>query len=851
VSGTQERAPLSLALTIARRELRGGLKGFRVFLACLALGVAAVAGVGSVGEAVNEGLSHDARNLLGGDIDVRIVNRPAEADQLAYLGSQGTLATAVEMRAMARAVDGDRPLLVELKAVDDAYPLYGAIALDPALDIRDALAERDGRYGAVAETGVLETLGVKIGDRIRVGEAEFDLRAVITREPDRSTSLFNFGPRLMIPARALKATGLIEPGSRVSYHYRLRLPAGTPLEGWVAALGERFPDAGWRVRDRRNAAPGLKSFIDRLTIYLSLVGLTALLVGGVGIAGAVRNYLDTKVGTVATLKCLGASNMLVFRSYMTQILILALAGIAVGLLAGAVIPLLLAPLIRDQLPIAARFGLYPGPLLLAAAFGLLVAAVFSIWPLAQTRDVSAAALFRSLVVPPRRRPPARFLAALGGLAAVLAGLAVYTADDRNLALWFVFGSVATLLIFRGAAALIGWLSARVGRLSFLTGGRPGLRMAIANLNRPGAPTTSVVLSLGIGLTVLVAVALVQGNLAREVDEQIPERAPTFFFIDIQPDQVAAFDEIVAKTPGAERLGRVPSLRGRITRINGVPVADVEIAADAKWAVRSDRGLTYSAELPAGSKIVAGKWWPADYSGPPLVSFVADLARGMGVEVGDTLTVNVLGREITATIANLREVDWRSLGINFTLVFAPGTFEGAPQTHIATADATPGQEATLLRAVSDAFPNVSAIRVKDALDTVSRILGNIADAMRVNAGVALLAGALVLAGAVTAGHHRRVYDAVVLKVLGARKRDVLRAFLIEYGLLGVAAAVIAAVLGSIAAWAVLTQVMETDWTFLPGSVLVTGLACVVITLIFGFAGTWRALNRKAAPLLRDE
>ena len=845
------RPQWSLPLVFARRELRGGLKGFRVFLACLAIGVAAVAGVGSVGTAINEGLRLDARSLLGGDVDLHLAHRPATADQAAFLAAAGVVSETVEMRAMARGMDGEGRHLVELKAVDGRYPLYGAVELDGGGTLADALAERGGSYGAVADPGVFEALGLAIGDRIRVGEAAFELRATVAKEPDRTNRIFGFGPRLMIPKAALAATGLILPGSLVSYHYRVKLPPATAVSDWVDTLNQRFPEAGWRIRDRRNASPGLKSFIDRLTVYLSLVGLTALLVGGVGVAGAVRNYLDKKVETIATLKCLGAPNGLIFSIYMVQVLILALAGIAAGLLVGAGAPILVAPLIADQLPIAARFGIYPWPLFLAAAYGLLLAAVFSIWPLAQARDVPAAALFRSLVAPPRRWPPAPYIATLAVLAAALAGLVILGTHDRWLAAWFVFGAAATLLIFRGAAALIGWLSRLAGRQRALTAGRPALRLAIANLHRPGASTTSVVLSLGVGLTVLIAVMLVEGNLSRLVNDRLPAAAPTFFFIDIQPDQVAAFDDIVSGHPGVTGLARVPSLRGRISALDGVPVEEAAIAADAKWAVNHERGLTYAAAPPPGSVVVAGSWWPPDYAGPPLLSFDAKLAAGMGLEVGDTMTINVLGRDVTAEIGNLREINWMTLAINFAIVFAPGTLEAAPQTHIATATVSADEETALLRAVTDRFANVSAIRIKDALERVDQILRTIADAMRINAAVALLAGALVLAGAVTAGQHRRVYDAVVLKVLGARRSDILRAFLIEYGLLGIASALLAALLGTITAWAVLTQLMRTEWTFLPGPVVVTGLLCVAVTLVFGFAGTWRALNRKAAPLLRNE
>jgi len=360
-----------------------------------------------------------------------------------------------------------------------------------------------------------------------------------------------------------------------------------------------------------------------------------------------------------------------------------------------------------------------------------------------------------------------------------------------------------------------------------------------------------VLSLGIGLTVLVTIALVEGNLLREVRDALPAAAPSYFFIDIQPDQVVAFDALMTTTPGVTGFERVPSLRGRITRINGVPVERVAVAADAQWAVASERGLTYAAEPPRGSRIVAGKWWPPDYAGPPLVSLDAEIARGMGLGIGDTLAVNVLGREVTAEVASLRAIEWTSLGINYVIVFAPGTLEAAPQTHIATARATPAVEDALERAVTDRFPNVSAIRVKDALDAIARILGQIAIAMRVTAAITVIAGTLVLAGAVAAGHRRRVYDAVVLKVLGATRGDFGRVFVVEYGLLGLATAAIAALIGSIAAYLLLTRVMRADWVFLPGAVLAITLLATILTLVIGFAGTWKALGAKAAPLLRNE
>ncbi|HYZ41800.1 MAG TPA: FtsX-like permease family protein, partial [Stellaceae bacterium] len=508
-------------------------------------------------------------------------------------------------------------------------------------------------------------------------------------------------------------------------------------------------------------------------------------------------------------------------------------------------PVAAAPLLAAALPVSLRFAIHPAPLALATLFGILTTLVFSLWPLAGIGRIPASALFRDTVDRARRRIPSSVIAATAAVASGLAVLAIFAAPERKIALWFVAGAITAFALFRAVGTAIVWLAKRLRRPR-----RPALRMALANLHRPGAPTANVVLSLGIGLTVLVAVAQVEGNLAREVETQLPSEAPAFFFIDIQPDQLAGFDEIVRATPGA-RFDEVPMMRGRITRLHGVPVEKATVAPEAQWALRSDRGLTYSATLPHGSRIVAGAWWPPDYKGPPLVSFDAALARGMGLKVGDTLTVNLLGREITATIANLRAIDWERLGINFTTVFAPGTLEHAPQTRLAAVYLPQGQEENLARAVTERFPNISAIHVREALAAIDRIIGMIGVAVRLTALVTVAAGALVLGGAVAAGHQRRVYDAVVLKVLGATRITIARAFLIEHGLVGALAALAAGALGTVAAYFLVTRWMTVDWVFLPVPLLWTVVLATLLTLALGFAATWRALGAKPAPYLRNE
>jgi len=834
-----------LPLRWARRELRGGLRGFRIFVACLALGVAVIAGVGSLSATVNAGLHSDARAILGGDVELHLVHRAASAEQRQWLDARGTVSAVTEMRAMARTEDGAERSLVELKAVDHAYPLYGAVMLEPAQDLDAALARHDGEWGAVVQQSLLDRLKLHLGDSIHVGDAHYRLRAVLTHEPDAGVETMVFGPRVMIAAAALPETGLVQPGALIGYAYRLRLAPGGNAGAVIDALKERFPDAGWRIRQFANASPTLQRLLDRVTIYMTLVGLTALLVGGVGVGNAVRGYLGGKVATIATLKCLGAPGRLIFATYLAQILALAAFGIAVGLMLGALTPLATTPLLR-HFPIAERLGVYPLPLAAAALFGLLTTLAFALWPLAAAREVPAASLFRSLVDPAPQRPRFGYILATAAAGLALAGLGIVTASDRVTAFWFIVGALGALVAFRLLAALLVLGARHAGRPR-----HPGLRLALANLHRPGAPTAGIVASLGLGLTVLVAIALVEGNVADTIDERLPERAPSFFFIDIEPDQAAAFDALVSAMPGVTRLERVPSLRGRITRINGVPVEQAHISPDARFIARGDRGLTYATTLPRGSRLVEGNWWPADYRGPTLVSMDVGIARGMDLKLGDTITVDVLGREVTATVANFREIDWTSLGINFFLVFSPGILDGAPQMHIATARVPPDEEAALERAVTDRFPNVSAIPVKDALQAVSDIVAAIAVALRITAGITLAAGTLVLAGAVAASHHRRVYEAVVLKVLGATRGDVTRAYLIEYGILGLATAAIAAALGTLAAYLVLTQVMHQAWGFLPVAVASTALLATLLTLIAGYAGTWRALAAKAAPLLRNE
>lgn len=428
----------ALAWRLAWRELRGGVRGFRVFIACLVLGVAAIAGVGTISESILAGIHADSRKLLGGDIDLRLTHRAASTEQRAWLADNAERVSEIAaMRAMVRREDGATRSLVELKAIDGNYPLFGGLRLKNGAALSDALAKRGTVWGAVAERRLLDKLRIGIGDRLRLGETTVEITDVIVEESDRGTGALNFGPRLMITLPALRATDLLQPGSLVRYHYRIDIPDDVAIETWRNRLDARFPDAGWRVRTIVNAAPNIQRFVDRATLFLSLVGLTALLVGGVGVGNAVRSYIETRVGTIATLKCLGGSGPLIFRIYLFQVLILAAGAIALGVLIGALAPIAAAPLLAERLPVVARTGVYWAPLVLAGTFGLLITLAFSLWPLAQAREVSPANLFRAVILPPDKRPRGKYIAAIAGILILLGALAVTTAYMPKIAGWFV------------------------------------------------------------------------------------------------------------------------------------------------------------------------------------------------------------------------------------------------------------------------------------------------------------------------------------------------------------------------------------------------------------------------------
>ncbi len=833
---------LRLAATFARRELRGGLKGFRIFLACLALGVAAIAAVGLVATSIQQGLAREGARLLGGDAEAEFTYRfanDAERDWMASIAT--TISETVDFRSMATV--GDDRALTQVRAVDGAYPLIGAVELDPPMPLADAFAGNGTLPGAVMERVLADRLGLAPGDTFRLGTQDFVLSAVLLKYPDNASGGFGLGPRTLLLTQDLANSGLITEGTLFSTLYRLDLPEDTDLDALEAEAERLFRDTGMRWRDSRRGAGGTEEFVDRLGSFLVLVGLSGLAVGGVGVSAAVRSYLAGKTATIATLKTLGATRATIFQTYALQIGALTLFGVTLGLILGAALPLTLAPLIEARLPIPAAFAIYPGPLIEAALYGLLAAAIFTLWPIARTEDIRAATLFRDALAAGPLLPAKRYLASTAVLLALLIGAAIAFSGTWELTL-FTAGGIAGALILLTLAAALARVIAR--RVQPATRGRPALRLALGAIGARGGETTSVVLSLGLGLAVLAAVGQIDGNLRRAIQSDLPDIAPSYFFVDIQPDQIDGFRDRLTTDPAVSRVESAPMLRGIITTINGIPANDF---AQGHWVVRGDRGVTYSATLPPGTTLTAGEWWPEDYAGPPLVSFSAEEAAEIGLQLGDTLTVNILGRDITATIASFREVNFESAGIGFVMSMNPSALAGAPHTHIATVYAEEEAEAQILRDLATAYPNITAIRIRDAVDSAAEVIEGIAAATRTGAGATLLTGFLVLIGAAAAGTRARTYEAAVLKTLGATRARILSSFALRAALLGLAAGVVALTAGLLGGWAVQVFIMDSDFQIIWPNALAIIAGGILATLAAGLAFAWPPLAAKPAQILR--
>ncbi|MEM1276528.1 MAG: FtsX-like permease family protein [Pseudomonadota bacterium] len=833
-------------LRIAIRDLRGGLAGFRVFLVCLILGVAGIAAVGSISQAISSGLAAEGREILGGDVSVSLTYRAATPEERAWFEAQGDLSEIADLRSMISRDDTPAErALSQVKGVDDLWPLFGAADTGGAA-LADLLAERGGFYGLITEPVLADRLGLEPGDRVRLGTATFEYRGRLMSEPDAASQGFNLGPRTVVSLDGLRAAGLLETGTIFDMLYRLRI-GDAPLEALRADFQTRFPESGARWRDHRNAAPGIERLVDRLGAFLILVGLAALAIGGVGIGAAVRGYLNRKTKTIAALRTLGATGSMVFSIYLLQVAVISLIGIALGLALGAGAVALAGPLLADQLPVPAVFGVYLQPLMIAAVFGAITAIVFTIWPLAWLRDVRPATLFREMTSTDALQPGRWMVAVLFGLLIFSTLVIIGLSEAPELAFWVLVALFAAFICLRSLGAVLAILARRWAHLGILRR-RPGWRLALGAIGAPSGQTPGVVVALGLALGVIAAIGQIDANLQRLIRDQLPTGSPAFFFVDIQTNQLAGFEEILAEN-GADRTDTASMLRGVITQLNGITAREAPIDPAAAWVLRGDRGVSYAAAKPPEAVLTEGEWWSEDYSGEPLVSFAEEEGRELGLSIGSTVTISILGRPITARVANFRKVEWRGMGINFLIILNPGALAGAPHTHIATVHTPPASEASIMREIGKTYPNITVIRVRDQVERVATALGDLGSATRWAALAVLITGLAVLIGAAAASADRQVHEAAILRTLGASRSRVLSSFALRALLLGSAAGLVALVWGSVTAWAVSTYVFDAEFELAPRAAIITVAAGALLNLLAATGFAAKALNQRPARVLR--
>jgi putative ABC transport system permease protein len=840
-----------LSLRFAAREMRGGVKGFRVFLACLALGVAAIAAAGSTAQAFRAGLAAQARDILGGDLSVTLAQRSFTPSERAVLARFGPVAFADSVQAMAEASSGERRL-VELRGVSPAYPLVGAVDLSGAPGLAEALAPVGDATGAAVEQPLLDRLHIRLGDRFLVGATPLVARAVLVSEPDRLARGFALGPRVLTTDAAVRSGGFLDAGIPFGETARIVLPPHADLVAARARLKAQLEatgsPGGWRIGDRRDAAPGLGRLIDELDYFLGFIGLASLIAGGLGVQGAVSAHLEASKASIAVMKAMGADGAMVRNVFLIQIAALAVLGVAIGLAIGADVPLVLGAAIKAQLPVPALFAVYPAPLLCAAAFGLLSAAAFSLAPLARARATSPAALFRHEL---GGRPAFGLEIVAAALAAgLLAALAVVSAPTPVAAAIMIAGVAAAFaglwLLGRGAAALAG-----AGRGA----AKGAARLGLANLAGPGSAARSASPAIGLGVALLSAVVLIQSSLLAQVAEVAPRTAPSLVFTGIPSDRAAQFDAAVAAAFGAPLTPttylRAPFFTGRIVAIRGTPVERLRLSPSDRWAYDRDIGMSAFGAAPVNAGVVRGRWWDGAYAGPPLVALSEDAARGAAIRVGDAITLDILGRRIEAHVAVLRRVDVAAFGAGFPVILDRAALAGADLKSVAIAKATAQQEARVTTALSRDFPQVNVISVREALQDAAQLFDRLALAVRAAAAVAALAGLLVLVGAIAARARARAKEAAILKVLGATRAQILFAYALEYGAVGLIAGVAGVSLGCAAAWPIVVKVFEATWSVDWSGVASLVLGACGLAALGGLASAAVALARRPAPVLRSD
>lgn len=839
-------------MRVALIDLRGDLRRFGILIACLALGVGTIAMVGAVGASLQAALDRDARTVLGGDLEARLSYREATAEEFALLDELGEVSRTFEF--VGRARNGGLGTFAALRAVDPNYPLLGAVTVERATGpLADLLAPRDGVPGAVVDPLLLDRLEADVGDVFELGAGTFQIRGILAGVPDQVSQGVALGVPVLVSIEGGAATEILEPGVIARYRYKMLLDEGVTFAGARARIQSAFPVAGWEILSPEDATEELARFFDIFRRFLTIVGLSALLVGGLGVANAVSAYVNERQRSIATMKSLGATGGRILFHFLAQVMVLTLIGIACGAALGALLTFAALPFLGSIVGLSLTPAVDWGSLASAGIFGLLIGFAFAYLPLYHAQEMRPALLFRSAgtvasgglqwtdVLRPRVAIP--IVVAILGIMA----MAWYVTQRPALVLWYAAGVLVAFAVLRFAA----WGLQQALRL-IPPLPNANLRNAVKSIYRPGAPAPTVVLSLGLGLALLLLIAMIDNNLRSTLDSEVMADAPTFVYMDLFDDEVAEFERLAAADPRITDFESVPMVRGTIMSVNGEPPRELaEPAEDISFLFDGEIPITYSAAVPEGSTVVSGEYWPEDYSAEPLVSVSAQLRELLDLNLGDTIRFAIFGDELEARITNFREYEWQSGGINFGVVLSPGSVDNLPVTYFGFLTTDPQSERDVQSELVTNYPELIFLPVAEALEAIGALISTVSNAIAVIGAIAVVSGVLVLAGALAAGRRQREADSVVAKVLGATRGDVIRAYVFEYGLVGALAAVFAALLGVTGAWAFVTQVLESDFSMNWPLLFLVIAAASAITIAVGAATTWSALSIRPAPFLREE
>ena len=831
-------------LKLSLRELKGSFNEFKIVMISIFLGVFIITAVGSLSKNLIYEINNKSSELLGGDFELSTTYQEFPIKIKKWLEKNGKTSQIVELRTMLTSNQsvGVKRRIVELKAVDQNWPLIGIPIIVPNKSINKSLKMNNNNNGALIDASLKKQLEIQVGDVLQLGKTKIQISGIIKKEPDRMFSFATFGSRLLISNATLKASGLVIPGSLVKYKIKF-IPYNKNID--LSFLKKFVSGTNISIKNIKNSTTNFNSFIEKTSLFISLVGLITLLISGVGISNGVKGYLIKKIKNIAIFKTLGAQNSTVFKIYFFQIIFIFLISIIPALIAGISIPFLLKTIISDSFLSSFEPFIFLEPIIISFLFGLIVCILFTIIPIAKTYEIKPIQLLRLSAHHSLNNYSKKISALILILIFALCFLIFKLTIDLKLSV-YIFGVVLiSFLILKGMTNLL-FLSFR--KLKFRIGSL--LEIARKSLIRPDTFAKSIVISFSIGLALLITLNIIEESLDYKISNTINKQAPNYFLIDIQPNQINQVKAMTSKFIGEDSLNAQPMLRGRVTSINNIKVENLKINKDVNWVLKRDRAFSWSNKTPKNVKIISGKWWPQDYTGPLLLSIGDKVAKGLNVKIGDKIEFNILGRNFEAEIFNTREIIWQNMDINFIFILSKNKIQNAPHSWIATTTtANKEMNNTLIEKIVSNFSNISSVSVEETYVAIKSILNLLITIVNSIALVTLLSGVIVLAGILNVSKKDKLYEVAIFKILGASPKKIIFLWLQEFLIIGLMASLISILIGMSVSFILVTYIFQIDYYFNYITLMTLSLIVPFLITIVSFLKMLKLIYSKPLDVLR--